>query len=93
MFDVRKQKQQPMVVIRSATGNELSNYEKRKLANIEDNAQENKIEIVNINGERQYVDPINKEVKINLGDLAFKDRVTPAELSSNDLFFIRCELE
>lgn len=93
MFDVRKPKQNPIVVIRSATGNELSNYEKRKLANIEDNAQENKIEIISINGERQYLDPINKEVKINLGGLASKDKITPAEISAEELFFIKCELD
>ena len=39
MFDVRKPKQKPIVVIRAATGAELSNYEKHKLANIEENAQ------------------------------------------------------
>lgn len=93
MFDVKKPSNKPVVIIRAATGAELSNYEKRKLANIEENAQENVIEIISINGERQYLDPINKEVKISLGNLASKSEITPAEISAEELFFIKCELE
>lgn len=93
MFDVRKPTKKPIVVIRAATGNELSNYEKRKLANIEDNAQENKIEVIRVNNQRLQIDPINKEVKIDLGNLAFKSKVTPSDLSADELFFIKCELD
>ena len=93
MFDVRKPTKKPIVVIRAATGNELSNYEKRKLANIEDNAQENKIEVIRVNNQKLQIDPINKEVKIDLGNLAFKSKVTPGDISANELFFIKCELE
>lgn len=93
MFDVSRPKQKPLVVIRAATGNELTNYEKRKLANIEDNAQENTIEVISINGERQHLDPINKEVKITLGELANKNKITPTEISDDELFFIKCELD
>lgn len=93
MFDVRKPTKNPIVVIRAATGNELSNYEKRKLANIEDNAQENKIEVIRVNNQRLQIDPINKEVKIDLGNLAFKSKVTPGDLSADELFFIKCELD
>ncbi len=93
MFDVRKPNKKPIVVIRAATGNELSNYEKRKLANIEDNAQENRIEVIRVNNQKLQVDPVNKEVRIDLGNLAFKSRITPEDLSSDDLFFIKCELE
>ena len=93
MFDVHKPIQKPMVVIRAASGYELSAYEKRKLSSIEAHAQENKIEIISINGERQYLDPINKEVKINLGKLANKDKIAPADISADELFFIKCELE
>lgn len=93
MFDVRKPTKKPIVVIRAATGNELSNYEKRKLANIEDNAQENKIEVIHVNNQRLQIDPINKEVKIDLGNLAFKSKVTPGDLSADELFFIKCELD
>ena len=39
MIEIRKPNKKPIVVIRAATGNELSHYEKRKLANIEDNVQ------------------------------------------------------
>lgn len=93
MIDIRKPTQKPIVVIRAATGNELSNYEKRKLATIEDNAQENKIEVIKVNGKQLPIDPLNKEVRIDLGDLATKDKITPEELSINDLFFIKCSLE
>ena len=93
MFDVRKPTKKPIVVIRAATGYELSNYEKRKLANIEDNAQENKIEVIRVNNQRLQIDPINKEVKIDLGNLAFKSKVTPGDLSADELFFIKCELD
>jgi predicted metalloprotease with PDZ domain len=93
MFDVRKPTKKPIVVIRAATGNELSNYEKRKLANIEENAQENKIEVIRINDQRLQVDPINKEVRIELGNLAFKSKVTPNDVSADELFFIKCELD
>ena len=93
MFDVRKPTQKPIVIIRAATGNELSNYEKQKLANIEDNAQVNKIEVIKLNDQVLQIDPLNKEVKIELGDLAFKQKVTPADLSAEELFYIKCELE
>lgn len=93
MFEVKKPKQKPIVVIRAATGNELSNYEKRKLANIEDSAQENRIEAIRVNGDRLKIDPLNKEVNLDLGNLAFKQKVSPAELSADELFFIKCELE
>lgn len=93
MIEIRKPTKKPVVVIRAATGNELSNYEKRKLANIEENAQENKIEVIRLNDQRLQIDPINKEVKIDLGGLAFKSKVTPNEISADELFFIKCELE
>lgn len=95
MFEVKKPKQKPIVVIRAATGNELSNYEKRKLATIEENAQENKIEAINlnINGQKQRIDPIDKEVDIKLGSLAAKSSVIPSDISRDELFVIRCELD
>ena len=93
MLDIRKPKQESVVVIRAATGNELSNYEKRKLANIEEKAQENKIEVISLNGQKLQIDALNKEVRINLNELAFKDKITPNEISAEDLFFIKCELD
>ena len=94
MFDIRRPKRKPIIVIRAATGNELSNYEKRKLAAIEANAQENKIEaiFVNIDNNRKQVQPLNKEVQIDLGGLAAKSKVEAADISEEDLFFIKCEL-
>lgn len=95
MFDVHKPKQKPIVVIRAATATELSNYEKRKLANIEENAQENKIEVINLSiaGNKQQIAPLNKEITIDLGTLALKSTVSPADLSADELFFIKCELD
>ena len=94
MFEVNKPKQKPIVVIRTATAAELSAYEKNKLANIEENAQENKIEVVslNVDGDYTQVTPLNKEVKIDLGGLALKSNITEAELSSDELFIIKCDL-
>ena len=97
MFDVRRPnkhkpnviRQQP-ILIRPATGAELSEYEKRKLANIENNAQKNKIEIISVNNERLI--PTNKEVNIDLGTLALKDKVQQEDISSDETFFIKCEL-
>ena len=95
MFEVKKPEQKPIVVIRTATENELSLYEKNKLANIEENAQENKIEVVslNIDGTKQQIKPINKEIEVKLGSLALKSAVTSAEISKDDLFIIECELD
>lgn len=93
MLEIYKQNNnQPMTVIRAATGNELSEYEKRKLATVEENAQENKIEVIRVNNKRLYVDPAKKEVKIELGDLAFKSKIKSEDFNSDELFFIKCEL-
>ena len=93
MFDIKKTSPESMVVIRAATGNELSNYEKNKLANIEENAQKNKLETITINGERVPINAANKEANIELGDLAFKTKVTADDIASDDIIFIRCELD
>lgn len=93
MIEIHKPTEKHIVVIRAATGYELSNYEKRKLAGIEAGAQENRIEAIRINNQRFQVDPASKEAYINLGDLAFKSTVTPEELSTDELFFIKCELD
>lgn len=95
MFDIKNTKKSPPVVIRAATGNELSTYEKRKLASIEENAQENKIELVslNIGGQKQRLNAVNKEVEISLGSLASKSSVSPADISLKEAFYIKCELE
>lgn len=95
MFEINKPKPKPIVVIRAATCQELSEYEKNKLASIEENAQENKIDMIslNINGDKQRLDPVDKEVQLNLGSLALSSSVTPADISTDDLFIIQCELK
>jgi hypothetical protein len=94
MIKVQKQQQNaPLTVIRAASGNELTNYEKKKLASIEENAQENKIEVIKVNGVRIPVDSDSKVADINLGALSFKNTVVPEDLDSNEYFFIRCELD
>ena len=91
MLEIRKPTQKPVVVIRAASGHELSTYEKRKLANLDPNAQENKIEVIKVNGQAQPIDIENKEVNIDLGKIAFADEIKPDDIS-DDLFLIKCEI-
>jgi hypothetical protein len=94
-FDVRKPNKNPVVVIRSASAHELSNYEKFKLQNIEENAQENKIEMIklDINGKKVHTSISNKEAVIELGELALHNEVVPSVLSKDELFIIDCALD
>jgi hypothetical protein len=78
--------------IRAASASELTKYEKDKLSNVEDKAQQNKIECFRINGNRVPIDS-NKTVNIDIGKLAFKSAVTSDDIDSSDLFFIKCELD
>jgi hypothetical protein len=91
MLEIRKTEQKPVVVIRAASGHELSNEEKRKLARIEDDAQRNRIEVIKVNNEVLQIDPLNKEVRIDLGDLATKSKIR--DIDTEDLFIIKCELD
>jgi len=93
MLEIRRPEKKPVVVIRAASGHELSTYEKRKLSQIDDKAQENKIEVIKLNGKQLQIDAENKEVCIDVGELAFKDAVKPDDLSANDLFLIKCALD
>ena len=93
MIEINKPTLPKKNVIRAATSFELSNYEKQKLANIEDGAQRNKIESITLNGQRLAIDSNNKEININLGNLAFKSKVSPEDLSMEKLFFIKCDLD
>ena len=92
---IKIQKQQPVQtsVIRTASESELSQYEKNKLASIEERAQQNRLEVIRVNGNRVPVDPDTKTVNIKVGDLAFKNVVNSNDLDSNELFFIRCALD
>ena len=92
MIEIHKQSNKPIAIIRAATGNELSDYEKKKLASVEEGAQKNKLEVVRINNKRLYIDPVKKEVNLELGNYAFKNKITSADLDSDEFFFIRCEL-
>ena len=93
MIKIQKQQNTPMTVIRAATGSELTEYEKNKLASIEENAQQNKLEVIRVNGDRVTIDKETKTANINVGDLAFKSAIAPADVDSNELFFIRCSLD
>lgn len=93
MIKIQKQQNTPITVVRAATGNELSDYEKQKLAAIEEKAQQNKIEIIKVDGKRAQIDTETKTANINLGlgSLAFRS-ITPHKLDTEDLIFIKCEL-
>ena len=93
MLEIKRPVQKPVVVIRTATGYELSEYEKNKLANIEDNAQENIIEIIKVNGHRLQVDPITKSVNIELEHDAFINAIKPDHITTDELFHIKCDLD
>jgi hypothetical protein len=96
MIEIQKQQKQPknaITVIRPASSKELTEYEKNKLAGIEDEAQRNKIETVRVNGVRVPVDEETKTANIKLGDLAFKSAISPEDLDTDEYFFIKCELD
>ena len=89
----KQQKEGPITVIRAASGNELTNYEKQKLSGIEENAQQNKIEAIKVNGKRAPIDADTKTAQLDLGGLAFKSAITQNDLATDELFFIKCELD
>lgn len=94
MIKIQNQQQAvPVSVIRTASEQELSNYEKNKLAGIEEHAQQNKLESIRINGNRIPVESDTKTANIKVGDLAFKSVVTPKEIDNSELFFIRCSID
>ena len=94
MIKIQNQQQTDRsTVIRTASERELSKYEKNKLAGIEENAQQNRLEAIKVNGNRIQVDSDTKTANIKVGDLAFKSVVTSSDLDTNDLFFIRCSLD
>lgn len=96
MFEVRRPKKKPIVVIRTATPQELSDYEKWKIKNIEEGAQVNKIEAVRImtsSNKEVFASIDDKIATIELGDIALKSKVAPEDLSPEELFLIECSLE
>ena len=95
MFEVKRPKEKPIVVIRTATPHELSKYEKWKLKNIEEGAQVNKLETVKVvtpSKKEAFASIENKTAKIELGELALKSKVTPEDLSPEEMFLIECTL-
>jgi hypothetical protein len=96
MFEVKRPEEKSIIVIRTATPQELSNYEKWKIENIEEGAQVNKLEVIKVetpSNKETLVSIDNKTAKIELGDLALKSRVTPEEISKEELFLIECALQ
>jgi hypothetical protein len=96
MFEVKRPEEKSIVVIRTATPHELSNYEKWKLESIEDGAQVNKLEMIRIEtpSKKEAFSSIeNKTAVVELGELALKNKVTPEDLSQEELFLIECSLD
>ena len=96
MFEVKRHEEKPITVIRAATAHELSNYEKWKLENIEEGAQVNKLEMVIVetpSKKEAFASVENKTAKIELGELALQSKITPEEISPEELFLIECSLE
>ena len=88
-----QQNRTPTSIIRPVSEREMLDHEKRKLASIEENAQQNKLEVIRINGNRVPIDSDTKTANIKVGDLAFKSVITESDLDSKELFFIRCSLD
>lgn len=96
MFEVKRPEEKSIIVIRTATPKELSNYEKWKLENVEEGAQVNKLETIQVitpSKKDAFVSIENKTAKIELGELALKSKITPNEISPEDLFLIECTLQ
>jgi hypothetical protein len=96
MFEVRRPKEKPIVVIRTATPHELSSYEKWKLENIEEGAQINKLEMIKVvtpSNKEAFASIENKTARLELGELALKTKITSEDISPEELFLIECALE
>ena len=93
MIKIQQQPSATTTIIRAASERELSEYEKNKLATIEEKAQQNKLESIRINGERVPIDSETKTANIKVGNLAFKSVVTSNDLDNKELFFIKCSLD
>lgn len=88
----RPRENQSIAVIRAASYNEFTKYERQKLAEIEEKAQQNKLEAINLNGEKVLIDPNTKTAQIELGDLAFKNTISFDEINDDNIF-IECTLD
>lgn len=95
MFDVKKSEDKAITIIRTATPHELSTYEKWKIDNIEPGAQVNKLEMIKVvtpSKKEVYASIENKVAKIELGELALKNKVVSEDISHEELFLIECSL-
>ena len=96
MFEVKRSEKKPITIIRTATPHELSTYEKWKIENIEEGAQVNKLEMIKIDTPTKkevYASIEDKTAKLELGDLALKNRIAPDDVSLEELFIIQCALQ
>jgi hypothetical protein len=96
MFEVKRSEQKPVVVIRTATAHEFSNYEKWKLENIQEGAEVNKIEAIEVitpGGESVIASIDDKIAKLDLGEMALKDKITEVDISQKEIFMIECSLD
>ena len=96
MFEVKRPEEKPIVVIRTATPHELSAYEKWKIESIEEGAQVNKLEMIRVEtpSKKEAFSSIeNKTARIELGELALKSKITPEDISPEELFLIECSLD
>ena len=96
MFEVKRTEEKPIIAIRTATPHELSAYEKWKIDSIEEGAQVNKLEMIRVetpSKKEAYSSIENKTAKIELGELALKSRITPDDISPEELFIIECALQ
>ena len=94
MFDIRRpaaKNKKQISVIRTATATELRNYEMLKL--VKGREPENNVKITNVVNQRFHFIPPNQLDKNKLGNLAFKQSISPADVSVDELFFIKCELD
>ena len=80
MFNIQRPGKDCARIIRPTSGYELTAEEKNKLDSVEENAQKNIIEVIEVNDEALPIDPNTKTAKMYLGSLAFKDKITQEDL-------------
>ena len=96
MIKLKQPEEKKIVVIRTATAQEFSNYEKWKLEGIDPGAQVNKLEAIKVTTPSRKVANVeinDKVAKIELGELALKNKITAEDISPEELFIIECALK
>lgn len=88
-FDVKRPAKKPITVIRTASGNELAEYEKRKVALT---IQEPVVEVVRANDILLPADRLKEEAKIKLQGTVKRDNIISSDIA-DDTCWIKCELE